>query len=286
MPDPFYIRFNIEVPIEEARRRFVNRIANRVRKLLWMVSIAGSLDATMYEVESKLGEPHSKFLDYNEVDQHLIGERLFVVRWAELVMENFFRCLQALEGLYIGLETVGVGGHDPAQKQLNDAIVETLAESEVDVGVSWQDGYFTRKGAELLDEKLVNEPLRWLADAKYQNVLVPFQKGLSHLLEGTMDPQRYGDAVTDMYEALEAIAKIVTAKPTKDLSGLREELIGKLRLPETHKVMLKQYIEYACDFRHALETGQKRTWPSEHEAENFVYLTGLFIRLAIQAEKE
>ena len=44
--------------------------------------------------------------------------------------------------------------------------------------------------------------------------------------------------------------------------------------------MFKQY-----DLRHALETGQKRAWPLEHEVENFVYLTGLFIRLAIQSEK-
>src|SRR5918995_4054212 len=96
-----------------------------------------------------------------------------------------------------------------------------------------------KKGAELLDDKLVNESLRWLAEPQYQNVLIPFQKGLSHLLEGTKDSQRYGDAVTEMYEALEALAKIVTGKPTKDLSALRDEFIAVLRLPETHKRILK-----------------------------------------------
>jgi len=40
------------------------------------------------------------------------------------------------------------------------------------------------------------------------------------------------------------------------------------------------------DFRHALETGEKRVWPLEHEAETFVYLTGLFFRLAIQSGTE
>src|SRR6266545_654036 len=77
----------------------------------------------------------------------------------------------------------------------------------------------------------------------------PLKKVFLTLLEGTKDPQRFGDAVTDMYEALEAMAKIVTGKPTKDLSALREEFIAKLRLPETHKIMLKQYIDYGCDFR-------------------------------------
>jgi hypothetical protein len=87
-----------------------------------------------------------------------------------------------------------------------------------------------------------------------------------------------------MYEALEAMAKIVTGK-SKDLSALREEFVSKLKLTDSHRRMLKEYIDYGCDFRHALEAGQPRTWPLEHEAENFVYMTGVFIRLAIQAEK-
>jgi hypothetical protein len=98
--------------------------------------------------------------------------------------------------------------------QLDSDIVEIIHLSEVDLGISWQRGVFLKKGAQILDEKLVNESLRWLADARYKTVLVPFQKGLSHLLEGTKDSQRFGDTVTDMYEALEAMAKIVTGKST------------------------------------------------------------------------
>ncbi len=244
MPDPFHVRFNIEVPIEEAQRRFVNRIAHRVRLIASAVFLDDTLDRLLREVEAKLGERHSLQIEYGTHGLLSFGER-----WCEIVGEDFLRCLHALEGFYKGLPSGSfIGDYDPVLA-LNDAITETFAESECDVGVSWENGIFTRKGAELLDDKIVNESLRWLADPKYQNVLVPFQKGLSHLLEGTKDSQRYGDAVTDMYEALEAMAKIVTGKPTKDLSALREEFIAKLRLPETHKIMLKQYIDYGCDFR-------------------------------------
>jgi hypothetical protein len=69
------------------------------------------------------------------------------------------------------------------------------------------------------------------------------------------------------------------------LSALQQEFIANLRLPETHREILKQYIVYACKLRHAIMTGQERAWPLEHEAENFVYMTGLFIRLAILSEK-
>jgi hypothetical protein len=273
MPYPFHVRFNIDIPIEEARRRFTHRITNRVRKL---AIPSDYLDSVLFESESTLGEPHPTFIDAHHFDPYPI----FIQRWIEIVNGDFLRCLHALEGLAKGLRAMNVSPNP--EEELNTAISDTLAESEVDVGVCWQDGCFTKKGAELLDQKLVNESLRWLANPKYHNVLVPFQKGLSHLLEGSKELQRYGDAVTDMYEALEAMAKIVTGK-TKDLSALREEFISKLKLSDSHKRMLKEYIDYGCDFRHALEERQTRTWPLEHEAENFVYLTGLFLRLAIQS---
>jgi hypothetical protein len=46
-------------------------------------------------------------------------------------------------------------------------------------------------------------------------------------------------------------------------------------------VLLKEYIEYANNFRHALKEGEKRPAVSVAEVESFVYLTGIFIRLAI-----
>src|SRR5215813_6133941 len=199
MPEPFHVRFNIEVPIEQAQERFVHRIANRVRKICGVLT-GGWLDPVLNEAEATLGEPHSKFLETYDC------QREFMERWIEIVDRDFLRCLNALEGLSKGL---GASSLTSSVQELDEAITVTLAESEVDVGVSWQDGHFRKKGAELLDKELVNEPLRWLADPRYENALAPFKKGLSHLLEGTKDPQRFGDAVTDMYEALEAMAKIV-----------------------------------------------------------------------------
>ena len=279
MADPFHVRFKIDVPTEEARRRFINRIENRVLSLIQALDKAGrtnSIDAInplLVEVESALGEPHLT---------HAGSPSVFIEVWRERIKGDFSRCLIAVEKLH---EIVSAQFDELGARKMTAVITESLAQSETDLGISWQNGFFSKKGAQLLDEKLVNESLVWLADPKYQNVLVPFQKGLSHLLEGTKDSQRFGDSVTDMYEALEAMVKLATGKPTKDLSGLREEFIAKLSLPESHKTILKAYIDYGCDFRHALEPGQKRTWPLEHEAENFVYLTGIFIRLAIQSEK-
>ena len=152
---------------------------------------------------------------------------------------------------------------------------------ETDLGIEWKDGHFWRSGAKLLDEELVNEPLRWLADPRYINVLAPFQKGLSHYLEANKDPNKLSDTITDMYEALEALAKIVCGNK-KDLSANRQRFISELDLSQYYNKMLDDYIGYANEFRHGTEPGKVKIKPKPNEVEAFIYTTGLFIRLAIQ----
>lgn len=76
------------------------------------------------------------------------------------------------------------------------------------------------------------------------------------------------------------MAKVVLGRD-KDLSA-RELFINKLNPSGYYKGMLKDYIEYANEFRHAAEPAARRKPPLPNEVEAFVYTTGLFIRLAIQ----
>jgi hypothetical protein len=79
------------------------------------------------------------------------------------------------------------------------------------------------------------------------------------------------------------LAKIVTERPNKDLSANAEMFISTLRVSQHHKTLLRTYIAYGNEFRHAEDEGRPRPPLSEPEVESFIYLTGLFIRLAIQA---
>ena len=124
--------------------------------------------------------------------------------------------------------------------------------------------------------------MRWLCDLKYKTVYDPFVKGLSHYLEAQNRPDRLADVVTDMYEAVEALAKIVTGRSSKDLSGNAEKFISNVKASQHHKTLLKDYIACANEFRHAEDEGRPRPPLSEPEVESFIYLTGLFIRLAIR----
>lgn len=141
---------------------------------------------------------------------------------------------------------------------------------------------FVRTGAPLLDEHLVNEPLRWLSEPKYKSVRQPFEKGLSHYLEAQNRPDRLADVITDMYEAVEALAKIITGRHNKDLSGNAERFISEVNTSKHYKTLLRDYISYGNEFRHAEREGRPRPPLSEPEVESFIYLTGLFIRLAVR----
>ena len=85
-----------------------------------------------------------------------------------------------------------------------------------------------------------------------------------------------------MYEALEALGKIVTNRD-KDLSANAELFLKKLGVSEAYKKLLKEYISYANKFRHAADTSVPKPNLSTAEVESFIYLTGVFVRLAIQA---
>jgi len=126
----------------------------------------------------------------------------------------------------------------------------------------------------------VNEPLRWLREKGYTTVAAPFEKGLEHLLKSQGNPALRADVVTDVYEALEALAKIVTGRD-RDLSANAETFIAKVKASDAYKVLLKDYIAYANNFRHAAEEARPRPALSAAEVESFVYLTGVFIRLAV-----
>jgi len=196
-------------------------------------------------------------------------------RLEAFLSDDFYSCLRTLEVTYKVMSS-------DSQQELTQRIETILSLSEVDLGIQWREGVFWPSGAKLLDEALVNEPLQWLSDPKYHNVLAPFKKGLSHFLEANKQPERLADTITDMYEALEALAKVVTSRPGRDLSGNRELFVRRLGLTDYYKKMLKDYISYANEFRHAVEEGKERVPPLPQEVEAFIYTTGLFIRLAIE----
>jgi len=197
---------------------------------------------------------------------------------------NLYSCLLSLEALYRTYIS-DLKSNENAEK-VEYIIKRVLSLSEIDIGIDWRDGAFWPSGAKLLDEALVNENLKWLADKDYHDILALFEKGLRHFLEAVQKPERLWDTVTDVYESVEALVKRITDRD-RDLSANAELFINKLKLSEYYKKMLKDYIAYANDYsRHAAKLGEVKQTLLRNEVEAFIYTSGLFIRLAVQQMAE
>ncbi len=257
---PFHERFQISFENGDIERRFLNRVKNQIFRDFFVMEVDDYERAELaLQVANRLGEEYRR------------GETLEAYSRGD-----FYATLQVLEFAYHGLAETKV------KNGLSRLISSIIRQSEVDIGITWKDGYFLKKGAQLLDEHLVNEPLRWLANPRYSSVHQPYQNGLERYLKCDRDPSQLPGVITDVYEALEALAKIVTGRPDKDLSSNAELFISKVAGNKHHKEMLKTYIAYANEFRHAIGPGQRKRRPDSAEVENFIYLTGVFIRLAVQ----
>ena len=271
-PIPFFQRFGVAVDIETAKQYFFNRIQNRISEnFFWLENFEtvepeafrDTIDvAVLKYVANKLGAQYDYKGNFSDYHKGIVDFRLL---------------LRSLEALY---EALYLYTPDRALI-LEDIITSALKESEISLGVQWRNGVFWPSGAKILDTALVNDNLDWLADPQFKNILRPFQKGLKKYLEAQNKPDKLADVVTDMYEALETTAKFVTGNQTKDLSGNREQFVTKLELSLYYGIILRDYIKYANEYRHGIEVSRERIPLIPKEVEAFIYLTGLFIRLAL-----
>jgi len=254
----FHARFNISLDVEDIKKRFINRVHN----LIFLPYSEGN---------------YRRYFNLPLIYATSMGLRFDSVRpyLFFYFKDDFYDNLHALEDLLKELENVHA-----VKFEIEEIIKKLLDETEIDLGIEFKHGKFYPVGVKLLDQKLVNENLEWLRTQKYLTVLEPFEKGLNHFLYSKRRPELLSDVITEMYEALEALAKIITGKD-KDLSANRELFLKKLDITASYKEIFKNYISYANQFRHAAGVKTKKPNLKEKEVESFIYLTGFFIRLSM-----
>jgi len=239
-PMAFHERLDLPIDLAEGRTRFLNRVQNLI--------FVNTLPEYIYEAEY---ERLSALIAADLGDPYSIVSSIY----SAYVRDDFYRCLQTLESIYAHADNFERG--DKIRENIDFLTTWILQLSEIDLGIRWESGRFRKVGAKLLDEHLVNDQLKWLRHAGYETVLDPFEKGLNHYLESIRRPELLADVITDQYEALEALAKIVTGK-NKDLSANREAFIKEIKASDGYKRILKSYIRYANEFRHAAQQDQPR----------------------------
>src|ERR1700733_10686235 len=149
MADNFHKRFAIRVNSEHAKSRFIARIENRLFPVnLYNLYLYGEASR---EIANALGVRHQG--SFTTIGKYIDGD--------------FLNCLQAIEAFYKFRTNNGTGGetfeseYDGAY--IDQAVRQTLFESEIDLGIRWESGQFHRTGAGTLDRGLVNDELRWLS---------------------------------------------------------------------------------------------------------------------------
>lgn len=158
MAQKFHQRFNIEIGLDEARRRFVNRVNNFIFELMSRIACTKYIpvaQAIEQHICSKIGERHKGWGCLGNV-----------------LSDDYHSHLLAIEALFELPET---------RDDIDRAIKQILLDSEIDIGIRWDNGHFIFSGSPLLDEKLVNDVLGFLGAKGHDGVLMPFRKGLDHL---------------------------------------------------------------------------------------------------------
>jgi len=271
----FHERLGLPITQEEARRRFMARATNlfehltlhQKEQVIKQVAFETG-DPRLGTTMTFLGQPVSSYVA-------ILSKQIKTQEDLAIILSDWEKTLIAIEALYQCVSA-------KKRQELAHQVEDLIKRAEVDLGIEWRNGQFWKKGARLLDDVLVHEPLEWLANASLDGVRRPFTHGLRLYRMAGADSEMLKSAVASMYEAVEATAKLLT-KSDKDLSALKQRLAKALGLPKELRQVLDSYVEYGCKFRHAdaVSDGARRPRPhlGEAEAEFFLYLTGLLLRL-------
>lgn len=249
--------------MDEVHKRFMNRVTNQIWDsfLEYQVEEKTRRGKVFWGIANTLGRKYD--WDYS----------------AHYYVQSFDDCLVALEATYEWLPSAKL------QKELSALVDYCLKASEIDLGFSWRNGHFIRSGVALLDRRVVNDVLMWLDEPDLKNVRAPFERGLSHLVHGVKDKNQLPSVIVSMYESVEALAKVITGRPGKDLSANAEFFLSRMNVNNEFRLLMRSYIELANAFRHGHGAGAQKPVLSVAECEAFVYLSGTFVRLSLASRK-
>jgi hypothetical protein len=136
-------------------------------------------------------------------------------------------------------------------------------------------------GAKLLEEKIVNETLMWLAD--YPNVAKHFEEALRIYL--SKDETKYRNLLDNLRFALEQVLRSILNN-RKSLEKQPAALLPWLKVNGIHQQVINMYVDLLVKFskyqNDAVKHGDKWSLP---EIELMIYLTGAFIRFLLQLNK-
>lgn len=259
--------FGIQATQDDERQKFVNRVNQTIFENVGeLIDYSVSYEPVFRGICYQLGVNADDRIEKETANNFVLNTTVPSLR--SLTNDEFFPTLKVLVLLHsLGKEVVD-------RVEISKLIKAALSQATVDLGVRWKGGMFYPSGAKALDEKLVEDPFDWLED--YPDEKKNFLKAVTSYTENEL-----GDVIINSYLVIEGLTRKILNN-TKTLDNNREELLKKVSLSQEWKSLLSAYTRIAHEKRHASE---KRHAIKRPEAEAFLYLTGLLVRLLIESKQ-
>lgn len=263
-----YKRFNIKIDPAEARGKFRNKINNILfHGLVFNNGTAGfNIDNLGWDFANKLS---LEYESYHNFDGFYLGD--------SLSFEEYLFRIQCLLDLLLG---------NNLKKQysvLIGIIKEAIEESSLNLGIRLKiskngDAQVYLTGSKLLDEKVVDDVLGCLEGEEKEPIRIAFEKGLREFFESKKTPDKLKNCIRDMQLSCDELMKYVFKNKNIGLKHLfKNDRCQKVGLNQYQIQIFWQYKE----FGDKLAKHKADAKIDEFDAENFIYLTGLLMRLVL-----
>lgn len=261
--------FGLEDSDDNEKKRFVNRVNQLIfHEIDWEQANIFDYEVLFNHICAELGVNAQDF----ETRGSFTLDRDIPPSLRTLTNDDFTATLQVLSALYAHIKMFSE--KESGQNWLSENIDGILSLRTCEIGIRWKDGFFYPSGAEELDILLIEGTLTWLKD--YPNERKDYRDALKSYSAG----KPLLDVIRNCYSALEGLAREVLGNK-KTLDNNKDELLARIKLSGGWKAILANYIKYAHDYRHASEERHDIT---KQEAEAYLYMTGLIIRLIIESK--
>jgi hypothetical protein len=254
--------FGLESSLEDEKKRFVNRIENKIYYHFTQSYARMRHDASIFrDVCYLLGEDADEFIDrYKRIPDFNV-----------LSYGDFVKSLRVLVALYRALK------NKPQDKIfLESHIINALELANRNLGIRWTEGVFYPTGDDLLDKELIETSLSLLDKFPSE------KKDLENALENYYSKSMYG-VVENCYLSIEGLSRKILSN-SKTLDSNKEDLLRTLQFSKYCDKIFLNYLNYAHEYRR--HAGENRHDLKPAEVEGFLYLSCLIIRATVRTYVE
>jgi len=264
-----YKRFDVNISLSRALEIFDNKIQNLLKNADIFVNrdfeVIVHCDLN-YQLCNELGDRYLSF--------DLLQDRL------TSVSRNFNEYLARLQAI---LSKLHEAGHNEQYNALVFVINTAIEESPVDLGIRLK--LYKRKcasivfaGSKLLDKKLVDDVIGILDDDSKLPIKIAFEKGLTEYMQAKQDKRKLKNSVRDMQVACDETVKLIFQDKNLGLKHFfKDDRYKLIKFNEYQKKIYWQLNDYIDKLVKHKADGEI----NNEDAENIIYLTGMFIRMAV-----